>query len=274
MPELPEVETVVREIRPHLLGRRLGKIQVSDRPLRRQWRGTWVSQLRGRRIDEVRRRGKWIIVSLDGAYHLIIHLGMTGQLTVHDTQQAMADHTHLVFELRPGGRQLRYRDIRRFGSATLVASQRELDHFFEASSLGPEPFQLARQYWRERLAGTRRCLKAVLLDQQVIAGVGNIYADESLHEARLSPYRQGCALSSAEADRLRRAIATVLRRAIDRRGSTIRNYIGGSGLQGSYQDEFRAYGRVDKPCKRCQAPIVRVRLAGRSTYYCPRCQGD
>src|SRR5205085_3390634 len=138
--------------------------------------------------------------------------------------------------------------------------------------LGPEPFDLDPRYWRERLTATARCLKAVLLDQRVVAGVGNIYADESLFQARLHPALPGRGLGAGAADRLRRAITTVLERAIARRGSSIRNYVGGSGLRGGYQNEFRAYGRTGQPCPRCRTPIAQLRLAGRATHFCPQCQ--
>src|SRR5205085_9498609 len=147
-----------------------------------------------------------------------------------------------------------------------------LDGFFQESKLGPEPFDLDATYWRQRLANARRCLKAVLLDQRVVAGVGNIYADESLFEAKLHPVRLACDVPPRDADRLRKAIATVLNRAINLRGATIRDYVGGSGLKGGYQDRFRVYGRTGKPCPRCRIPIERIRLAGRSTHYCPKCQ--
>jgi formamidopyrimidine-DNA glycosylase len=170
------------------------------------------------------------------------------------------------------GEELRFNDIRRFGSATFFADMTALEKSFQRSRLGPEPFDLDADYWRERLAGTRRSIKAVLLDQTVVAGVGNIYADESLFEARIYPGRLASELTSTEADGLRKAVPKVLRRAIEQRGSSIRNYVGGSGLRGRYQDEFRAYGRAGKACPRCAALIHRIRLAGRSTHYCPVCQ--
>jgi formamidopyrimidine-DNA glycosylase len=272
VPELPEVETVVRDLRPHLAGRRVKAVGVSEKALRRPWSSEWETLLLGRRIDKVRRRGKWIILDLDGGLFLVLHLGMSGQLTVVPARAPVADHTHVVVALDRGGRQLRFRDIRRFGSATLFADREALDGFFLESGLGPEPFDLDPASWGERLAATDRSLKAVLLDQRVVAGVGNIYADESLFEARLHPARTGRSLTRAEAERLRRAVVTVLKRAIERRGSSIRDYVGGSGLKGRYQDEFRVYGRTGKPCPRCRTPIERARLAGRSTHFCPRCQ--
>jgi formamidopyrimidine-DNA glycosylase len=271
VPELPEVETVVRDLRPRLEGRTVRSVKVGDRRLRRPWSPAWTPLLRGRAVTAVRRRGKWIQIALDDGRHLLVHLGMTGQLTVQPAAEPLPDHTHLVFTL-DDGRQLRYRDVRRFGSATLFDDDAALRRFFETSGLGPEPFELDAGAWRRSLGATRRCLKACLLDQRLVAGVGNIYADESLFEARLHPERVAARLTPAQAGRLREAIIAVLNRAIARRGSSIRDYVGGSGTKGEFQNEFRVYGRVDQPCPRCGRPIVRVRLAGRSTHFCRRCQ--
>ena len=241
MPELPEVETVVRDLRPLLVGSRIASVvRASRKALRKPWCPGWHAGLCGRRIGRVERRGKWIVLGLEEDCHLVIHLGMTGQLTVVPAEEPVTPHTHLVFSLGEGERQLRFRDIRRFGSATLFGTRGELEECFTAAGLGPEPFDLDPRYWRERLTATARCLKAVLLDQRVVAGVGNIYADESLFQARLHPALPGRGLGAGAADRLRRALTTVLGRAIARRGSSIRNYIGGSGLRGGYQNEFRA----------------------------------
>ena len=272
MPELPEVETVVRELRPRLVGRRLTGIRVSRLRLRQPWSARWVPLVVGRRVQEVRRRGKWILVDLDPGGHLILHLGMTGQLTVVRAQELVPPHTHWIADLNRRRQQLRFCDIRRFGSALFVPNEKRLAAFFEQAQLGPEPFELDRDYWWTSLSRTRRCLKAALLDQRLVAGVGNIYADESLFEAYLFPGQLGTQTNRLQAERLRRAIPRVLNRAIDRRGSSIRNYIGASGRQGDYQREFRVYGQTGKPCPRCRTPIERIRLAGRSTHFCPRCQ--
>jgi formamidopyrimidine-DNA glycosylase len=274
MPELPEVETVVRDLRPRLLGRRIAAVEVGRRALRRPWSRAWGPALAGRRVLDIRRRGKWILLALDRQQHLIFHLGMTGQLTVVPSRSPVQDHTHLVFRLDRGSQQLRFRDVRRFGSVTLFPTPGDVERFFAGAALGPEPFDLDPRYWRERLAGTRRCLKAVLLDQRVVAGVGNIYADESLFEARLHPAQPGQVLQSRQALRLQKAIVAVLERAIARRGSSIRDYIGGSGLKGEFQEEFRVYGRTGLPCPRCAEPITCVRLAGRSTHFCEKCQAN
>ena len=272
MPELPEVETVVRELRPRLVGRRIAAVTVSSLALRRHWSDEWGPRLVGRRVRAVGRRGKWILVALDRQLHLVIHLGMTGQLTVVPGGQPLAGHTHVVLDLDRGGDQLRFRDVRRFGSATLFEARGQLEEFFRQTGLGPEPFDVDAGYWAGRLAATSRCLKALLLDQRVVAGVGNIYADESLYEARLHPARPARNTGPADAGRLRRALVAVLRRAIAKRGSSIRDYVGGSGRRGAYQREFRVYGRPGQPCPRCRGPIARIRLAGRSTHFCPQCQ--
>lgn len=272
MPELPEVETIVRDLRPRLVGRRIATVLVSNRPLRRRWAPEWGPRLIGRRVGRIQRRGKWILLDLNRDLCLVIHLGMTGQLQVMPARQPLAPHTHLVFDLDRGKEQLRFRDVRRFGSATLFDGPDRCEDFFSETRLGPEPFDLDPKYWRARLAATSRCLKAVLLDQSVVAGVGNIYADESLFEARLHPARLGRDLGPAQAERLRRALAAVLERAIDKRGSSIRDYVGGSGQSGAYQREFRVYGQDGNPCPRCRYPVERIRLAGRSTHYCPKCQ--
>ncbi len=272
MPELPEVETVRRDLRAVVIGRHLLGVWCGPQPLRRPWQSCWADQVVGARIVEIRRRGKWLIVDLSTTGRLLVHLGMTGQLTVAPTTSPRLEHTHLVFPLDGAAEELRFRDIRRFGSVTWFASEQGLDGFL-SQRLGPEPFDWTPAGWQNALSGTERCLKAVLLDQQVIAGVGNIYADEALFQAQLHPEMRASSLTVLQAERLLQALVRVLRRAIDCRGSTIRNYIGGSGLQGGYQAEFCVYGQAGAPCPRCRtSAIAMVRLAGRSSHYCPRCQ--
>ena len=197
---------------------------------------------------------------------------MTGQLTVTPAKTPRKSHTHVIWVLDQGEQELRFRDIRRFGGVYWFDSPEMLDAHFEKCGLGPEPFDVDAEYWNACLAKTNRNLKAILLDQRVLAGVGNIYADEALFEARLAPTLLGKEISARQAQRLRRAVATVLRRGILKRGSSIRDYVGGSGLMGQYQEEFRAYGRTGEPCRKCRTPIAQIRLAGRSTHFCPKCQ--
>jgi formamidopyrimidine-DNA glycosylase len=269
VPELPEVETVVRDLRPLLIGRSIAKIEVGKKPLRRPWSRAWEKRLLGQSVRAIGRRGKWILLDL-GEPFLLVHLGMTGQFTVV-AEGAREEHTHLVFTLNDAC-ELRFRDVRRFGSVTLYPDCAALDAFFLQNGLGPEPFDLDAKSLHASIRRTKRNLKAILLDQSIIAGVGNIYADESLFEAKLNPTLCGESLSAKQVARLRNAIVKVLTRAIEQRGSSIRDYIGGSGLRGQFQDEFRVYGQTGNPCARCETLIEKITLAGRSTHFCPRCQ--
>ena len=269
MPELPEVETVVRELRPHLVGRRLGAVTVGPHTLRRGWSAEWEKLLPGRRISAVRRRGKWIIVESNRG-PLLVHLGMSGQFFVISAEHPVRPHTHLIVELGKA-KQLRFRDPRRFGSVAHFNDVSSVEKYLE-ERLGPEPFDLQSKAWRESLGRSRRSIKAVLLDQTTIAGVGNIYADEALFVARIHPGILASELTRQQAERLRKALPKVLNFAIQLRGSSIRDYVGGRGRRGRMQREFQVYGRTGQPCPKCKTSIRRIRLAGRSTHFCPQCQ--
>jgi formamidopyrimidine-DNA glycosylase len=270
MPELPEVETVVRDLRPLLTGRTIRAVRQSKRKLRRPWNADWSAAAVGLRVEGLRRRGKWILIDTAAGPVLRVHLGMTGQFTVVAAAEPEPDHLHLVFAL-DNGTELRFRDPRRFGSAELFPGRAAVEEEMDGE-LGPEPFDLDADYFRDAVRGTSRNLKAILLDQTIVAGVGNIYADEALFRAKLHPGRKGKTLKPAECDRLRETVEAVLTRAIESRGSTIRDYVGGSGLRGGFQNEFAVYGRTGEPCPACGAAIKCARLAGRSSHYCPACQ--
>jgi formamidopyrimidine-DNA glycosylase len=270
MPELPEVETVVRELRPKLVGRRLRSVATSAKKLRFAWQPAWELRLTGRRVEAIRRRGKWIMIDLDDGAALLGHLGMTGKLRVVRADAQQEQHTHLVFAL-DDGHELRYRDVRRFGSLRYTPDAGDIESLM-GEALGPEPWDLEPEEWYQSLRRSRRSLKAILLDQTVVAGVGNIYADEALFAAKLSPRLAGAKVNRKQAERLRRAIIAVLDRAIVARGSTIRDYVGGNGRRGRYQRKLLAYGRAGQPCSNCGRLIQCIRLAGRATHYCPRCQ--
>ena len=270
MPELPEVETVARDLRKLLVGRSLAGVRRGRKALRQPWSRAWEKKLAGRRVDSVRRRGKWLLIGLDNGEILLGHLGMTGRLTVTARGKSADRHTHVVF-LLDDANELRFSDPRRFGSVAYFADRPSCDAFL-AERVGPEPWDIDRREFRSRLARSRRAVKAILLDQTVVAGVGNIYADEACFAARIDPRRAGNALRPVESDRLLRSMRTVLTRAIESRGSSIRDYVDGSGERGGFQNEFNVYGRGGEPCVVCGRPIECVRLAGRSTHYCPRCQ--
>jgi formamidopyrimidine-DNA glycosylase len=273
MPELPEVETVVRDLRPLLVGRTVTAVRQSKQKLRRPWKAAWNAAVIDRPVEGVRRRGKWILADLaasNPAPVLRVHLGMTGQLTVVPARDPEPDHLHVVFGL-DDGTELRLRDPRRFGSAEYFPDRAALEADMNAD-LGPEPFGLDAAYFRAAVRATARNLKAVLLDQTVVAGVGNIYADEACFRAGLHPGRTGTSLSPADCNRLREAIEAVIAKAIEARGSTIRDYVGGSGLRGGFQNEFAVYGRTGDPCPVCETAIACARYAGRASHHCPTCQ--
>ncbi len=276
MPELPEVETIVRGLRTVLPGHtivsvRLGKTDFIEDP------AALSELLPGRRIERVERLGKFIQLQLsagsgtknaDGQMNLVIHLGMTGWLGVRRPEDPVAPHTHAFFELEDG-RELRYTDIRRFGQILLVPGGK-IAAFRER--LGKEPLEISASEFHARLAGRRARIKALLLDQSIFRGIGNIYADESLWQARIHPARLAARLNSADLARLRKAIRRILQQAIEDRGSSISNFVDAEGQPGEYQQRHRAYGREGKPCFRCGSKIRRGNVAGRSSYFCPRCQ--
>ena len=262
---------MVRDLRPLLIGKSIQGVRTSPYQLRQPWKTTWNKSVIGRTIQKLNRRGKWIQIFLDNDSLLILHLGMTGQLTVHPLSDPIANHVHLRFLFDPGSEELRFRDIRRFGSSLYFSSEKKWYGSLK-EPLGPEPFDLEPKAWLESLQKSKRPLKTILLDQQVVAGVGNIYADESLFMAGLHPQQTGKRITPTEAERLREAIVQVLTKAINRRGSTIRNYVGGSGLEGEYQSQLLVYGRTGEPCPKCEKPVERLRLGGRSSHFCGNCQ--
>jgi formamidopyrimidine-DNA glycosylase len=276
MPELPEVETVVRGLRLSLPGRtvtdvRFGKTDFVDNVV------AIAERLPGTRISGVKRLGKFICIELgsgagSGAAHtrcnLIVHLGMTGQLTLPHSGEAVAPHTHVFFGL-DDGRELRYTDIRRFGRMLLVAES-ELPSFL--AQLGKEPLEITADEFCGLLGSRRTRIKALLLDQRVLGGIGNIYADESLFRARLHPTRSAERLAKKQLLALHAAIRTVLADAIRFRGSSISDYVDSNGNRGEFQLRHRVYQRDGKPCFRCKSTIRRIIVAGRSSHYCPRCQ--
>jgi formamidopyrimidine-DNA glycosylase len=272
MPELPEVETVVRGLQTALPGRgiisvRLGKTDFIDDPV------ALGESLPGRRIAAVERIGKFIHVQLaadgpDSPSHLLVHLGMTGRLVVRAADEPAPPHTHVYFEL-DDGRELRYTDIRRFGQMLLLRDAKIAEL---RERLGEDALTISAEEFQRRLAGRRARIKALLLDQGILRGVGNIYADESLWRARLHPARLAAKLTKEEIDRLRQAVQRVLNDAIRLRGSSISDFVDSDGQPGGYQRWHRVYAREEKPCYRCRTIIRRVIVAGRSSHFCPRCQ--
>jgi len=303
------VETIVADLRPHLVGRTFVRCELRFPGLvRHPEPEVFVDSIAGQRIEALGRRGKYILFGLGNPTRpvgptsprggeellLVIHLGMSGQLRIVEPAMEIANHTHVIFDLEGGptgagsagpvgsradappqtvGKQLRYRDVRRFGRL-LLGTESELLESGTLPKLGPEPiepgFDSAELYRRFR--NRRGPLKAVLLDQSTVAGVGNIYADESLYRARLRPDRAARSLSRKSVDRLQEAMRESLLVAIKNRGSSVDTYRDAWGESGTQQEELLVYGRAGEPCFNCGRPLASVRIAGRTTVFCRRCQ--
>jgi formamidopyrimidine-DNA glycosylase len=267
MPELPEVETIRAQLAPRLEGRTLARVEILDPRLTRPYDLFEVAEeLEGDRVVAVERRGKYLLLRLESGLRLLVHLRMTGGFVFSPTS-----HERAVLELDDGTR-LVYRDVRRFGT-WLVLEGPDLEPYL-ARKNGPEPLgsRFTAAWLGERLARRRAPVKAVLLDQRVVAGLGNIYADEALWRARVNPLRAANDLSADDVVRLHRAIRAALRTGIERQGSTLSDYRAPDGRAGSMQEEFRVYGRDGLPCRRCGALVAKTRAGGRGTWFCPRCQ--
>jgi formamidopyrimidine-DNA glycosylase len=281
MPELPEVETVARGLRRAILGRHimsvtLGKTDFIDDPVALE------QHLPGSRIEAVERYGKFMLLRLsagagaNGNYRgedakhasLLVHLGMTGQMAPTPAEKPHEKHTHVCM-LLDDGRELRYTDARRFGRMAYL-TEAPLEE--ELTRFGADPLEVSKKEFVKRIRGRRARIKALLLDQGVLRGVGNIYADESLWRAKIHPALLGAKLSRKQAERLRRALQEILRKAIVLRGSSISDFLDAEGEPGEYQRHHRAYGREGKACHRCKTLIRRGIVAGRSSYFCPKCQ--
>jgi formamidopyrimidine-DNA glycosylase len=270
VPELPEVETVARGLRGPLVGRTITDVAVRwPRTISRPSVDEFKEGIAGRQVVSVGRRGKYVVVDLDQG-HLLIHLKMSGRLCIASSDEPLDQHTHTIFDL-DDGRQLRFRDVRKFGRVYLVDDAEQV-----TGGLGPEPLacDFGLEAFRRALARRSGRLKSLLLNQSFLAGIGNIYADEVLFAAKLHPLRKADSLTTEEQARLYRAIRKVLERAVEGRGTTLddRGYVDAAGQAGAYREQLAVYGRRGEPCVVCNTPIERIRVGGRSTYFCPNCQ--
>src|SRR6266576_3460216 len=281
MPERPEVETVARGLRQAILGRRilsvtLGKTDFIDDP------AALEQNLPGRQIETVERYGKFMLLRLSAVSgenrvaangdaapaSLLVHLGMTGQIAPRPAGQPLEKHTHVCL-LLDDGRELRYTDARRFGRIAYLTKELLAE---ELSGFGADPLEVSKEEFADRICGRRARIKALLLDQSALRGVGNIYADESLWKAKIHPARLGANLSRKQTETLRHVLQNILRKAIVLRGSSISDFLDAEGKPGEYQRRHRAYGREGKACHRCKTVIRRGIVAGRSSYFWPKCQ--
>ncbi len=265
MPELPEVETVVRSVAAHLAGLKILSARFTSRFVTPGNRAKLARQLEGRRVESVQRRGKFIVVALDRGT-LTVHLGMTGKLLLEKTlvEGAAGQHTHGVFTLDEG--LLLYHDPRQFGRIEFSEGAPK-----RVAKLGPDPLEIGFEEFRARLRRKTR-IKALLLNQTFLAGMGNIYADESLFAAGIHPLTIASRLSANRAEKLYQSIRGILKQAIRLGGSSISDYVNARGERGWFQMEHRVYGREGQPCVNCGKPIRKILVAQRGTHYCPGCQ--
>lgn len=274
MPELPEVETIRRQLAPMLEGRKITNVVVSDpRWISPASPSGFADRLTGSRIETAGRRGKYFDFRLDDGASLVMHLRMTGNL-LYLSEASATPSAHLRGALLlDNGASLAFTDPRRFGTAEVIASPEAVDEYF-ATRLGPEPFD--GDFTGERLhrdtRGRKTSIKALLLDQKTIAGIGNIYADEALHRAGIAPQRRAARLTRAQCDRLRDTIRDALTAGIDAKGASIDDFRDAYGVQGSFQDQFLVHRREGLPCPECGEPVTKTRVAGRGTYFCRNCQ--
>jgi formamidopyrimidine-DNA glycosylase len=273
MPELPEVETIRLALEPHVVGRRFERVDINDPRLVRPHEPLVVAaELEGERVAALDRRGKYLIVRFESGRVLLIHLRMTGSLR-HAARGALADdpHRRAVVKLDDGS-DVAYRDVRRFGTWHLLEPD-EVDTYLQ-QRLGSEPLErtFTARRLAERLADRKAPIKAALLDQRTVAGLGNIYVDEALWRAQVHPLRPARTLDADEVARLTKTIREALRAGIARQGASLRDYSTPDGRRGRMQERFRVYGREGEPCARCGTPIDKIRAGGRGTWYCPNCQ--
>lgn len=274
MPELPEVETVRRGLAIQLIGSSIKSVKV----LRNDSIGCpataeFVKLLSGRSFSSINRRGKYLLMDLDEQIGLAAHLRMSGRLLVLDCRDEEPSHVRVRF-LLADGRKLVFDDTRVFGRLWAIRRGQTFEDVVPSLKLlGPEPLEgIDPDHLIRSFEGKTQCIKTALLDQTIIAGIGNIYADESLYKARIRPSRPAGDLSRIELKRLSKEIQLVLENAIVLGGSTLRDYTDSSGVDGNYQHEALVYGRKDQPCRSCKSKIHRIKLAGRSSHFCPRCQ--
>ena len=273
MPELPEVETIARSLGPRLRGRAIAAIELLHRPLLRRGGSRALEALRGRRVTGVRRRGKMLLVECEGGRTLAFHLKMTGQFLFAKEGEPRDKHTRLAVRFEDGRDELRFRDVRKFGFLLCLEGPPEAA-CRELASLGPEPLEVGPAEFAAVLGARRGRVKAVLLDQARIAGIGNIYADEALFAARVHPETPASALGPVAVGRLYAAVREVLGAAVAAGGSTLSDdgYRDADGNAGGFQLSHKVYGRKGEPCLACGTPVAVRRVAGRSSHFCPKCQ--
>jgi formamidopyrimidine-DNA glycosylase len=271
MPELPEVETVVRGLRKAVVGRRFRCLRLWQPVVVESDLATFKERTVHVDVVSSRRRGKWILLDLSNQYTVLAHLRMTGKFEIVPAITRRQRHDHLQWTLDDGTLALRFNDQRRFGRFRLVETV-GVEPFLQSRGWGPEPFEISEDAFAKRLGRSRRSMKAALLDQRVVAGLGNIYADEILFAAGIHPATPTLRVGPARRQRVFAAMLDILLRAIEAQGTSLRNFVAVNQRPGSFREELQVFRRDGQPCPACGATVAHTRIVGRSTHYCPRCQ--
>jgi len=271
VPELPEVETFARTLAPRIVGKRVASCRLFFRPLLKSGSPGLIRTVEGRRVAELGRRGKYLLLHFEGGLSFVFHLKMTGQFRFVPKGSAADKHSRLALRFHGPTRDVHFRDVRKFGC--LYASPTEdIGSLPALAALGAEPLDVSFEEFRALIRGRKGRLKSLLLNQAFLAGIGNIYADEILFRSSLHPMRSAATLKPDDGRRLWQSIRAVLRAAIRSGGSSIRDYSDSDGRRGRFQRAHRVYGRQGEPCVRCGRPVERRVIGGRSSFFCPRCQ--
>lgn len=274
MPELPEVETITKTLRRLVREQTIVDVTIYwSNIIKHPSVEQFSDALKGQTIHDVTRLGKFLLFSLDD-YVLVSHLRMEGKYSVDAREEPLKKHTHVVFDFA-SGKQLRYNDVRKFGTMHLFEKGTELEQK-PLNQLGPDPFEatFTHEYFYEKLQRTTRAIKNVLLDQTIVAGLGNIYVDETLFLARVHPLTRAHMLTKEEAKRIQECAIHVLKEAVEQGGTTIRSYVNGLGEMGMFQQELHVYGQEDHPCTACGSMISKIKVGGRGTHFCTSCQPE
>lgn len=275
MPELPEVETIKETLKQLIINESIEEVSVHWENIikRPEEVSHFKKKLIGQTFLDISRKGKFLIFHLDD-YDLVSHLRMEGKYSVHPKETPRDKHTHVTFTFTSGN-QLRYNDVRKFGTMHLFKKGKYLQKK-PINQLAPDPFEkeFTFAYFKKRLQRTKRAIKTVLLDQQIIAGLGNIYVDETLYKAKIHPLKQANTLTDDEIERIQKYAKKILEKAIAQGGTTIRSYVASDGEIGLFQQELYVYGQEDEKCKRCQDTIIKIRVSNRGTHLCPTCQRE
>lgn len=271
MPELPEVESVVQDIFPFVVGRTIKEVEVFSHRIIQTDEKKFLKEIMGATISHIERRGKYILIQLDSKKILVVHLRMTGGLIFSTPEESL---THSYIRIRftlDDKNELLYVDSRTLGTMHLIESKEEIQGLHQ---LGPEPLsdEFSKEYLGKILERKRGSIKGALLDQRIIAGLGNIYVDEALFLAGVLPNREALSLTKKEIEKLHKGIRKVISDALEKGGTTFRDYRNGKGESGQYQERLKVYGRDKKECVKCKSEIQKIRVAGRGTHFCLKCQ--